>query len=530
MDDLETSLLQTITSKAWQKVGAYPHHGINLPLSALHTKDSCGIGEFFDLIPMIDWCEKLGLDVIQLLPLNNSEGDPSPYNGISSCAINFAYLSLHLLPHIEKLPELQEKLSSLRVLNQTERISYLEVQTHKLNWLRGYYDEVGRQIIATKAFEKFIAENPWVKPFSLYKALKTKLGNTPSSSWPPELQPPLDDALYELYAAETGFHQILQYLCYVQFKEVKEYARQKKIFLMGDIPILISRESADVWLHPEYFHLDFSAGAPPDYYTPEGQNWGFPIFRWDALRKKRFDWWTQRLQYAQNFYDLFRIDHVIGFFRIFAIPLNYSPKEGSFIPAEEREWEPQGREILTMIASATEMLPIAEDLGVVPDCVRPVLADYGICSTKVMHWENAKNGELHYTPIQYYPPISLTTLSTHDSETTPQWWEKFPDEATAFAHQKRWEYTPRLSFDQHLEILWDSHHTSSLFHINLLQEYLALFPELVHSTPAEERINIPGLVLPSNWTYRFKPSVEQLTSHEELFATLKKIIHSPTPQ
>lgn len=527
MEDWITSLQQCITAKAWEKVGIGQHHGINLPLSALHSKQSSGIGEFFDLIPLIDWCATLKIDVIQLLPLNNSEGDPSPYNGISSCAINFAYLSFHALPHIEKLPELREKLKPLQELTKTERIAYLEVQTHKLNWLRGYYDEVGKQITETKHFQKFVAENTWVKPFSLYKALKTKLGNTPSSSWPPELQPPLSDALYDLYHAETTFHQMLQYLCYQQLMEVKCYANKKGISLMGDIPILISSESADVWLHPEYFNLSFTAGAPPDFYTPDGQNWGFPIFNWDALRKKNFDWWQQRLKYAENFYDIFRIDHVIGFFRIFAIPLHHTPKEGFFIPEKEEDWEPQGREILKMIATATTMLPIAEDLGMVPDCVRPTLEEFGICGTKVMHWERKKNGDLHYTPLQYYPLISLTTLSTHDSETTAQWWGKFQDEAKPFAEQKRWTYIPTLTFEQTREILWDSHHTTSLFHINLLQEYLTLYPELVHSTPEEERINIPGVVLPSNWTYRFKPSVEEITAHKELHSTLKKIIHSP---
>ncbi len=296
---------------------------------------------------------------------------------------------------------------------------------------------------------------------------------------------------------------------------------------MGDIPILVSTESADVWSHPELFDIHWQAGAPPDQYNPEGQCWGFPLYRWDVLRKTHFDWWKQRLTYASHFYDIYRIDHVIGLFRIWAIPNDKSSKEGSFLPSDPDTWEPQGREILETFINSCEMLPIAEDLGDVPECVPPVLKEMGICGTKVMRWERNWEEEGRFIPIQYYPPISLTTVSTHDSEPLQLWWKTSPEEAQEFAASKHWEYAPEITHFQHKEILWDSHHTSSLFHINLLQEYLALFPELVAPNPEDERINIPGKLLATNWTYRFRPSVEEIVAHKELAQAIEKVVYSP---
>ena len=131
-------------------------------------------------------------------------------------------------------------------------------------------------------------------------------------------------------------------------------------------------------------------------------------------------------------------------------------------------------------------------------------------------------------PIEAYPVLSLTCVSTHDSETLQIWWKKYPEEAKALADYKKWEYTPDLSISQRKQLLWDSHHTSSLFHINLLQEYFAMFPELTWTNPEDERINIPGEPLPTNWTYRFRPSVEEFTKHEALETAMQKILFSPS--
>jgi 4-alpha-glucanotransferase len=533
MNALKESLFHSPTGKAWENIGVQPHHGIHIPLSSLHSEQSCGIGEFFDLIPLIEWCCRLKIDLIQLLPLNNSEVDPSPYNSFSSCALNPIYLSLHALPYLEDNPQLKKPLKELSALNTARRVPYLQVFSHKINWLHLYFDEMGKKIIASKECKLFIEQNPWVEYYALYKALSSRFMGTPSKSWPLEIRkPPSQEdlkALLKKHEIEASFYTALQYLCFIQLKKVKEHANQRGIFLMGDLPFLMGGESADVWEYPDYFIHTLKAGAPPDSYNKEGQNWGFPIIAWEEMRKTHFSWWKQRLGYAENFFDLFRLDHVLGFFRIWAIPSEHSSKEGHFIPLDENEWELQGKELLKMIASSTRMLPIAEDLGVVHKMVRPCLKEIGICGTKLMRWERKWEEDKSFIPPQQYAPISLTCVSTHDSETLTLWWRDVGDEAKAFAEYKHWAYTPNLTRDQREEILWDSHHTSSLFHINLLQEYLALFPELIWPNPEDERINIPGKVLSTNWTYRFRPTVEEITSHEDLFLKMKKIIFSPSP-
>jgi 4-alpha-glucanotransferase len=175
------------------------------------------------------------------------------------------------------------------------------------------------------------------------------------------------------------------------------------------------------------------------------------------------------------------------------------------------------------------MLPIGEDLGTVPKIVGPVLKEMGICGTKVIRWERENEQSNRFIPFHNYSPISLTCLSTHDSETLVGWWKTFRDEAKAFADFKGWTYTPDLSEKQREEILWDCHHTSSLFHVNLLQEYLAFFPELTWPNPEDERINIPGTVSSKNWSYRFRPSVETIVSHQALFSKMERILSSTSP-
>lgn len=533
MEEIKEHLLNSITGPKWKKVGIKPHHGINLSLASLHSKNSSGIGEFYDLIPLIDWCKKVGFDVIQLLPLNNSEEDISPYNAISSCAINFVHLSLSELPHLDKAPKHVKKLKDLVELAKPQRIPYNEVLSQKLFWLHGYFQEVGETITKSKGFQEFISNNSWVEPYALFHALKDHLGSASWTSWPKEVKTPTKKQYQELikiYFPKVAFYIALQYLCYLQLKEIRAYAAKQHILLMGDIPILLSPNSADVWQFPEYFDVNLGAGAPPDKYNEEGQAWGFPLFRWDVLRKNDFAWWKQRLNYAANFFDLFRIDHVIGFFRIWTIPHGHSSKEGYFLPDDENQWEPQGRELLKMITTSSHMLPIAEDLGIVPQSVPPILQEMGICGTKVMRWMRDWDDDESYLPVTSYPPISLTTVSTHDSPTLQQWWKMFPDEASVYAESKQWKYQPDLTLDQRKIILWESHHTSSLFHINLLQEYLGLFPELVWPNPDDERINIPGQILPTNWTYRFRPSIEEIIDHEELATAIGEILPFSTPR
>ncbi len=445
------------TDAHWKKIGQSSHHGIIVPLSAIRTKNSHGIGEFLDLISLIDFCKQIGFDTIQLLPINDSGYDQSPYTILSSSDLNPIFISLTPLG-IED--------AELKELNGTGRVEYQKVRKRKLDLLNDYYQKN-----------------------------KTR----------------------------SSFEDFLQSLCYSQMDEVKNYATKNQCFIKGDIPILLSSNSKDVKENPNLFNDDLVAGAPPDMYNKDGQKWGFPIMNWGAMRENHFTWWRHRLARASELYHMYRIDHVVGLFRIWSIPKNKKAIEGFFVPQDKDLWEEQGREILSMMLDASALLPIAEDLGTVPNMVRHVLKEYGICGVKVIRWERRWHGDLGYIPFNEYEPLSLTTVSTHDSETLQQWWKNEPEEAKLFASFKHWQYQSVLTKEQRFTLLLDAHHTPSYFHINLLQEYLALFPELVSDNPDDERINIPGEVLPTNWTYRIKPSIEELQQHEQLISLMTKL-------
>lgn len=516
----ETLLTDTPAYPLWKQFGIRHHHGINIPLFSLHSQNSCGIGEFFDLLPLIDWCRTIGFDIIQLLPLNDPGLDTSPYNALSAYALNPIHLSIASLPHLELYPNLVKQLNPLQQLNHTQCIDYNTVRKGKEDFLMQYYKEENSTIVSSKSYLDFLAQTPWLKEYALFKSLKQQYHWISWEDWPAEISSPSQETLqllYQKYSDDIQWHSVIQYLCYQQLQAVKQYASSRGIFLMGDLPILISRDSADVWLHQSLFNLNYAAGAPPDFYNAEGQKWGFPLYNWEELSKNNYSWWKERLAFAERFYHLYRIDHVIGFFRIWAIRHDAKTgKEGKFIPEDRSLWPSHGETLLRMLLKNSSMLPIAEDLGDVPLEVRPCLKTLGICSTKVMRWERRWDIDKSFIPSNDYPLISLTTVSTHDSETLSLWWRDHPDEAQEFAKYAGWEYTPLLSHEHLYKILWSSHHTGSLLHVNLLQEYLALIPGLTWPRLEEERINLPGIVSDANWTYRFRPTVEEMIANTPL--------------
>ena len=425
------------TEAHWKKIGQSPHHGILVPLFALRANREVAIGEFTDLIPLIDWCKKIGFDTIQLLPLYDSGTDPSPYNPISSCALDPVYLHL---------PGFQSKATDRNeIKNEKLRFLQEQFQSHPIDW------------------KPFLKKHSWVEEYGRY------LGDLP-------------------------FYSYVQMLCFKQLGLIKEHASECGIFLMGDLPYLVSPKSADVWAYPHLFREDLVAGAPPDLYNLQGQKWGFPLYNWDAMRKEKYAWWRRRLSAFESFYHIYRIDHVVGFFRIWGIEKDHPASHGHFIPEETDLWAPLGREILEMMIDASPLLPIAEDLGTIPNLVFPILKELGICGTKVVRWQ-------HNLPPEDYEPFSLTTVSTPDMEPLP-----------LLSHEKRFK------------ILKKSHATRSYFHINMLQEYLALFPELSWPDPSQERINIPGTLNETNWRYRFRPTLQEIVSHEPLASVMKSLI------
>lgn len=527
MNDLDHYISQTPAHSQWKKIGIKHHHGIALPLFSLHSRYSAGIGEYLDLIPLIKWCSDVGMDIIQLLPLNDTGTETSPYSALSAFALNPIHIRLADLPDATSTPALKKILYTLQHPKNEERVDYPTVQKLKREYFDLYIEQHGPEIAADPAFKAFCCDMLWLENYAIYKSIKEKHESKAWEEWPEDYRRYDPDKLSQWrkeFSKEILFHEILQYLCYTQLWEVKAAAERRGIYLKGDIPILINRDSADVWTHPHFFNLDWCAGAPADLYSSEGQNWGVPLYRWDTEEEGLFEWWKRRLHTAESLYHIYRIDHIVGFFRIWAMAPGQPGREGHFIPSEWTSWIPEGEKKLRSMLKATQMLPIGEDLGAVPPNVKNCLTRLGISGTKVLRWERDFDGDGHFYDPQQFSPLTLSTVSTHDSETLRQWWRDFPDQSQAYAKQRGWSWGMKITPEQQWQMLAESHHSSSLFHINLLAEYMDVFPDITWQAPEQNRVNLPGTVSDKNWTIRMVPSVEEIVEHKGLKAALKKTL------
>lgn len=467
------------------------------------------------------------MQVIQLLPLNDSGQDPSPYNALSACALDPVYLGLKSLPYLEHEPALREQLHEFHPFTHSQRIDRVAVKEKKLLWLQHYVTRCRKRLQRHFALSAFMAHNPWLQEYALFIELKCERNGSSWEDWETELRDislPAFQKLLIHYEEKLFFHYVLQFLSHQQLSAAKAYAEQKHVLLKGDIPILLSPDSSDVWIHRSLFDTSLAAGAPPDLYNTEGQYWGFPLYNWSAHHRTGFAWLARRLRFAQQFFHLYRIDHVVGLFRIWAIPKGGKASLGHFLPENIYLWPQQGKDVLQRMLAATDMLPIAEDLGIIPSYVFSILKELGICGTRILRWERWWDEDGEFIPLRHYQPFSVTALGTHDTEPLAHWWRTYAGAAQLFSQYKGWIYEPHLSYEHNYAILWDSHHTQSLFHINPLQEYLMLFPELSWDLPEDERINIPGTLHPRNWCYRFRRSLEEMVSHPKLHQAMRDLI------
>lgn len=296
--------------------------GVAVPVFSLHSKDSVGIGEFLDLVPFGDWAKKCGLNVIQILPVNDTGYESSPYSARSAFALNPAFIRLQIIRGAEAfdsdIKALQKKYAG------TSKVHYSDIACEKREILRKIFDANYTQLNRNVALSKWIEANPWVKPYAVYAMLKEKNGEASWRSWSEDRDPTAlrISALLRKSHKDALFQCWMQFEAEAQFKVASNKLTEMGIRIKGDIPILINEDSADVWCNRQYFSLDDRAGAPPDMYSYSGQNWGFPTYRWDVLEQENFKWWRDRLAQASKFYHAYRIDHVLGFFRIWAIPQN----------------------------------------------------------------------------------------------------------------------------------------------------------------------------------------------------------------
>jgi len=476
---------------------------------------------------LVDWCKRAGVSVIQILPINDMGSDSVPYAALSAFALDPVFLALDQVDAVAGEPELSARVRQLADrLNAAQRIDYQLVRGEKLDLLEEAFRQ-SRGPELQDALQRFKAGNPWLEDYLSYRVIKEREGYRSWETWARKYAS--KQALDAVKSDERyTFHLYLQWLLDSQFSRMRRYANENGILLEGDIPILVSRDSADVWRHPGFFKLEYVAGAPPDMYAEDGQKWGFPPYDWDSLKQVDCSWWRQRLRYAERFFDLYRIDHVVGFFRIWTIHQGApNGREGWFEPWDESVWGEHGRALLSMMLDSTSMLPLAEDLGTVPPSCRQTLKELGICGMKVQRWEKRWDQDQSFIPPAEYEPLSVATLSTHDSETLAGWWEAFPEE-----RQQLWntlghkgEAQPRLTPEVHRQILSWVAGGRSLFNIFMLQEFLEPFG-LLPGDAADHRINVPGTVGDHNWTWRCPVTMEDLVGNDSLVAAIRETFSS----
>uniref|UniRef100_UPI003FF147F9 4-alpha-glucanotransferase n=1 Tax=Prevotella sp. TaxID=59823 RepID=UPI003FF147F9 len=320
--------------------------GTLVPVFSLRTRESAGIGDFGDLKMMIDLMANTGQRVLQLLPINDTTithtwTDSYPYSCISVFAIHPQYADLRSLLELDDEEARKEAEAECRRLNALPQIDYEKVNAFKLEYLRKVFQQEGKKIMKSAQFKAFfqVTQN-WLVPYAQYSWLRDKYGTADftqwkdHNTWTEDDRAMLSDPRTKEYQ-EVAFYYFVQYILSSQMKEAHEYAKQKGVILKGDIPIGVNRYSCDVWMEPKYFNLNGQAGAPPDNFSVNGQNWGFPTYNWDEMLKDGCQWWTRRFQNMSQFFDAYRIDHVLGFFRIWEIPIDcVHGLTGQFAPSQ----------------------------------------------------------------------------------------------------------------------------------------------------------------------------------------------------
>jgi 4-alpha-glucanotransferase len=319
--------------------------GVAIPVFALRSKESFGIGEFTDICLFADWAAQAGLKLIQLLPVNdtiatNTWKDSYPYAAISAFALHPVYINLQKVAGKKHAAIIKALAKKKKQLNDLGEIDYESVLRFKMNALSEMYALEGTTFLKEEDFQDFFNANKyWLKPYAAFCLLRDKFGTSEFGQW----------KNYSVYNAEEidrlcshkskqykniAFWYFIQYHLHLQLKESVKHAHKKGVALKGDIPIGIYRYGCDAWTNPHLFNMDQQAGAPPDDFAVKGQNWGFPTYNWKKMQEDHFDWWRKRFEQMAHYFDAFRIDHILGFFRIWSIP--YDAVEGimgRFVPA-----------------------------------------------------------------------------------------------------------------------------------------------------------------------------------------------------
>ncbi len=649
--------------------------GLAVPLSSLRSARSPGCGEFPDLAAMGDLAASWDLGLVQLLPVNDTGSQTSPYSALSAFALHPLYLRISDFPELSRTSAAAKKLAAeaeslIARFGTADSVPHEELLEAKLGILWRLWEELGHG--SRTELDRWILANPWVRAYAAFVECKRRNDGKPWWEWASLREPTKADI--EGLWSEASLSSRLDFWAWLQLRAEGQFAAAAShlaklgIELMGDIPILMNRDSADVWSQREVFDLSLVAGAPPDMYAELGQNWGFPIYDWQALEAQGFGFWVDRLREADKYYSAYRIDHVLGFFRIWSIgqragsgylgrfvpeedisgqelealgldsarirwlsrphvrlssieaacgaeaadailavlerigkedlflfragiegeldiaeaarasgtklsPASidflgrawrdrvlYEFKPGSFAPAwrhyeasawpslsdsergeleslfsrkraaSESLWARTGRRLLGVLKAAVPMLPCAEDLGAVPDCVPQVLGELGILGLRVLRWTRLwRLPGQPYQPLSEYPRLTVATPSVHDSSSLREWWSTEADRGMVWAFLEDClgrgigpcpETLDAQAVALALEAIARS---NSRFVVYSIQDLIAMSPEKRPADPRRERINVPGTVGEGNWRYRMPASIEALASDAELGAKVARL-------
>jgi 4-alpha-glucanotransferase len=482
-----------------------------MPLSACTTTASWGIGDISDLEPLTAWLAAAGQRVLQLLPINEmAPGQQSPYSAISAMAIDPIYINI---PAVDDFAALGGE-SALSAADHGElanvrcapRIAYAAVRRLKQRALRAAFnrfaaEEVKHDTDRSRALRTFASEQAWwLEDYALFRALHARAGERAWFDWPDELrrrEPAAIDRARRELGCEVLFYQYVQWVAWQQWQNARRSANGVAVF--GDLPFMVDGDSADVWARQHQFHLDVSVGAPPDAFSAAGQDWGMPLYNWDAMAAEQHLWLAERARRSADLYDGYRIDHLVGLYRTYGRPKDGSP--AFFTPADEPAQTALGEHLLEIFRGAGAEI-IAEDLGTVPDFVRASLARLGIPGYRVLRWERHwhTDGQPFRDPAEY-PAASVAASGTHDTEPMIVWWEKASEDErrkvaamptiarlAGGADIAAADYGATVR-DLLLESLWASGSDLLLLPVQDIFGW-------------RDRINEPAVVGDNNWTFR----------------------------
>jgi 4-alpha-glucanotransferase len=510
--------------------------GILVPLFSIPSSRSWGIGEIPDIAPISRWLESAAQRVLQLLPINEMPpGETSPYSALSAMAIDPQFIAIADVEDFREIGgearlgrDLRRELESLR---STPSIEYCRVRELKNTVLRRCFAHFverewssgTRRAAALRAY--IVEQRWWLEDYSLYRALKTRHQERAWMDWPEALRSRDAAALAaarEELADDILYRQYLQWLAGDQWGTARD--RASGVALFGDLPFMVSGDSADVWARQDEFRLDASVGVPPDAFSETGQDWGLPVYRWDVLAARDYDWLRNRARRNADIYDGYRVDHLVGFYRTYFRP--HGGGEPQFVPLERDEQLKQGEAVLAVFREpGTEV--IAEDLGVVPDFVRESLTRLAVPGYKVIRWEREWDvaGQPFRDPLAY-PAISVATSGTHDTEPMAIWWEGAPREEKegVLAIPSIRAHLTQEDIDAAVvsKVLSHAVREAMLESLHASGSNLLILP-IQDVFGWRDRINQPATVSADNWTWRLPWPSDRLPAEPAAMAVARQL-------